>query len=219
MTRTRETVAAVIWLVIAGALVLLAFADKTKPAKDFFFHWSSFRDVLLNSLILFVIPALALTRASRELLGLVRPHELKRTTGYAGLTLVGVVVLNVVVSAFGHPGKEQGIAPDHWVPHHTGQFVANFIAIVLVVPFSEELFFRGAGFGLLARLYSVPGAIVLSGAMFGLAHGILLGIPPLAFLGMMFALMRATSGSIFPSIVLHGLYNAAGIVWMVTGHG
>ena len=51
-----------------------------------------------------------------------------------------------------HAGEEQGLAPDRWVDGRAGAFALNAVVIVLVVPFAEELFFRGLGVRVLAFL-------------------------------------------------------------------
>jgi len=48
--------------------------------------------------------------------------------------------------------------------------------------------------------------------MFGLVHGLVLGFLPLAVLGAGLALMRWTSDSTIPGIVLHGAYNSVAVL-------
>jgi membrane protease YdiL (CAAX protease family) len=214
VTVKRDTVRAIVWLSLTGLLIVSSFAtslsDK-KPDKTTFFDWSVPAGVLAEFVLLAGV-ALALTRGEhRELLALRKPVRLGRTALLALGTLVGTGVLSEVMSVFGDPDKEQGIAPTHWIHGHTLEFVASILAVSILVPIAEEAFFRGAGLGLLARVYSVPGAIVLSGCLFALIHGLVLGFLPLAFFGTMLALMRVTSGSLLPGILLHGAYNALAI--------
>jgi membrane protease YdiL (CAAX protease family) len=139
------------------------------------------------------------------------PKRVGRTALLAVGAVVGTLVLSSLMSLFGNLTKEQGVAPTHWIHGHTLQFVASVLAVSILVPIAEETYFRGAGVGLLSRVYSVQGAIVLSGCLFALIHGLLLGFLPLAFLGTMLALMRVTSGSLLPGILLHGAYNALAV--------
>jgi membrane protease YdiL (CAAX protease family) len=210
----RTNVRAVIWLSITGVLILSSFAqrlDDVKPDKMTFFDWNVPGGALAE-FVLLGIPALVLARADRDLLGLRKPTRLGRTTLLAVATVVGTGLLDALVSLFGDPSKEQALLPTHWIHGHTTEFVASVAAIAILVPLAEEGFFRGAGVGLLSRLYSVPGAVVLSGCLFALIHGLVLGFLPLAFLGTMLALMRVTSGSILPGILLHGAYNTLAVL-------
>ena len=215
MTMARDTVRAVIWLSLTGLLIVSAFVTSLadKPVdKTTFFDWTVPGDVLVELLLLGGV-ALALTRGEhRELLALRRPVRIGRTALLGLGALVGTGMLTAVMSHFGDLTKEQGITPNHWIHGHTTEFVASVLAVTVLVPIAEESFFRGAGVGLLSRIYSVPGAVVLSGCLFALIHGLLLGFVPLAFLGTMLALMRVTSGSLLPGILLHGSYNALAVL-------
>ena len=73
-----------------------------------------------------------------------------------------------------------------------------FTAVVLA-PLFEELIFRGALLPVLAtRLGALP-AVVLSALLFGLAHISIGELAPLTVLGMGLALVRLSSGRLFPA--------------------
>jgi membrane protease YdiL (CAAX protease family) len=214
---TRDTRRAVIWLSITGVLILNSFvATATRDSKadsTTFFDWTALAGGAAE-LVLLGIPALLLTRGEYgDLLGLRRPTRLGRTALLGLGAVLGVELLSALMSQFGDLNKEQGVAPTHWIAGHTLEFAFSLFAVAILVPLAEESFFRGAGVGLLARLYSVPGAVILSGCLFALIHGLVLGFLPLAFLGIMLALMRVTSGSILPGIVLHGAYNTLAVLY------
>lgn len=214
MRLSRDTVRAVIWLALTGLLVVNSFAASLTDKhvdKTTFFDWTVPENVLAE-LVLLAGASLFLTRGdARELLALHRPERLGRTALLALCAAGGTFLLTGLMSLFGDLDKEQGIAPTHWIHGHTPEFVASVLAVTVLVPIAEESYFRGAGVGLLSRLYSPWGAIVLSGCLFALIHGLVLGFLPLAFLGTMLALMRVTSGSLLPGILLHGAYNALAV--------
>ena len=85
------------------------------------------------------------------------------------------------------------------------------VAIVLAAPIGEELLFRGY---LVSRLSAsklgTTGAIWVSSLLFALAHlnYPLLGMAFIGGLGAALALVRIRSGSIWPSIGLHILWNS-----------
>lgn len=81
-----------------------------------------------------------------------------------------------------------------------------------IVPFAEELFFRGLVYGWLRARMPVWPAAILSGLGFGALHGIWWLIPALALLGIMLALIYERSGSIWSAVITHGLFNSFTVV-------
>ena len=77
-----------------------------------------------------------------------------------------------------------------------------------IVPFAEELFFRGLVYGWLRRRMSVWLAALVSGFGFAILHGVWWLIPALALLGVILALIYERSGSIWAAAITHGLFNS-----------
>jgi uncharacterized protein len=109
---------------------------------------------------------------------------------------------------------------DAWNPHQDLADSAalggwSFVAILalggLVIPFAEELLFRGVLFGALRRYGPVLAGLV-SATVFGLAHV----WPPLVLfafvVGVVHAWMRERSGSIWPAVISHAVVNTLSIV-------
>jgi membrane protease YdiL (CAAX protease family) len=82
----------------------------------------------------------------------------------------------------------------------------------IVAPFVEEVFFRGFVFAGLRRKWGWPKAAVASAALFALAHVAPTSILPIFVLGLIFAFLYQTSGSIWPGILMHILTNAVALV-------
>jgi membrane protease YdiL (CAAX protease family) len=129
--------------------------------------------------------------------------------------VAGTVVLSVVVSALLEPvlpaGEEQGLQPDVWRPDRVGAFVLNGIVVATVVPFAEELFFRGLG----CRAFLLFGSVVsvlATGLLFALAHGILVAVPALGIFGLLLGWLRLRSDSVWPCVLAHGVYNGVGVI-------
>jgi membrane protease YdiL (CAAX protease family) len=97
------------------------------------------------------------------------------------------------------------------VPGHIAAFVLSFLAVAVAAPIVEESMFRGLGFRLLAK-FGRTAAIVAVGVAFGLAHGIPEALPILIPLGAGLAWLRDRTDSIYPGMVLHGLFNAVQVV-------
>jgi membrane protease YdiL (CAAX protease family) len=77
----------------------------------------------------------------------------------------------------------------------------------MFTPFGEEILFRGVVANALNR-YGVFAGIVLSSIIFGLAHGVSVILPIAIMVGILSAILFRATGSVWPSVVLHGVYNA-----------
>lgn len=97
------------------------------------------------------------------------------------------------------------IAPDgfSWL-----SLLVTLIFVGALVPFAEELFFRGLVYGWLRARMPVAVAAVVSGLGFAVLHGVWWLIPALALLGIILALVYERSGSIWTAVVVHGLFNS-----------
>src|SRR5205823_4747409 len=149
----------------------------------------------------------------RELFALRRPRT-RWTIGGPILLLVGVSILNALLDPLLHPGKEQGLVPTHWQPSHAGAYAANAVVVVLVAPVVEELIFRGLGYSLLER-YGRLLAIVAVGIAFALAHGLIDAFPLLASLGAGLAWLRSKTGSVYPGMATHAIFNGIAVLSVI----
>ncbi len=128
--------------------------------------------------------------------------------------VVATTIVAIAVEPFLHGGEDQGLGADRWQPEHAGAFVANTLVLILLGPFAEELFFRGLGVRVL-MLYGGVVAILVTGVIFGLVHGVLGALPPLVLFGIGLAWVRLRSASIWPVYIGHAAYNALGVVALV----
>jgi uncharacterized protein len=79
----------------------------------------------------------------------------------------------------------------------------------VVGPIMEEIVFRGVFYGWLRARWGAPVGVTVSAAAFAAAHGIPLLLPALFVQGALFALVYERSGSLWPPIVMHGVFNVA----------
>ena len=101
-----------------------------------------------------------------------------------------------------------------------------FVAMaVLVAPLVEETLFRGYLYPMFARSFGITPAILLTGLLFGLMHGAQLGwtwslVAMLTMVGIIFTLVRARTGTVFASFLMHLGYNGLiSVAALVTTHG
>jgi membrane protease YdiL (CAAX protease family) len=152
-----------------------------------------------------------------DLLALRPPWRWGRAFALAVAVVVGIFVWEGVVSYLPlpqSPGKEQGITNVHWEPAHAGAFAANFVLFAVIAPFVEELTFRGAGQSLLRFLGRWP-SILLVGAAFGLAHGLVEALLVLVPFGIGLAWLRDRTNSVVPGMLVHALFNGAALAYIV----
>lgn len=87
-------------------------------------------------------------------------------------------------------------------------FLLSFLGGAIFTPFGEEILFRGVIANALNR-YGAFAGIVLSSIIFGLAHGLSVILPIAIMVGVLSGILFRATGSVWPSIVLHSVYNAA----------
>jgi membrane protease YdiL (CAAX protease family) len=106
---------------------------------------------------------------------------------------------------------------------HGGGFLLIAATTVLIVPFAEELFFRGLLFkGLVrvcapvtagrSRVAAVILAVVIDGLLFGLAHGEWVQLAGLAIFGMVLAAVSFRTGRLGMNMVSHASFNLVAIL-------
>ena len=82
------------------------------------------------------------------------------------------------------------------------------LTAVVLAPLFEETIFRGALLPVLAtRIGPLPG-VLLSALLFAMAHISVGELAPLTVLGVGLGLVRLRSGRLWPSVLMHGLWNA-----------
>jgi uncharacterized protein len=189
-----------------------------KPPKDLLYKWSTAAGTLFQfAIIAAIIYGIAgLSHDRRGVFALRRPTSW-RTAIKIGIGVgVGILILTLILTPLLEPGREQGVTPDTWQPEHAAAYVANGIVIVVVAPIVEELTFRGLGYSLLAR-YGRWVAVIGTGVAFALAHGLVDAFPLLAAFGFGLAYLRSRVDSVYPGIIVHGLFNAVALTVAVSG--
>ena len=214
------------WVAFVLTLTLLNYLGRyasDETPDDVAYQWASSVAIVVQfALMLGILLLIAKGLPKRELFALGRPNSWKRALGLALLCLVLIYVVSLaytgVLSLLGDfdPTEEQGLVPDEWDSSRAAPFVAFFLAVTFLAPFVEELTYRGLGFSLF-RPYGLTLAIVATGVLFGLTHGLLIGLPVLAFFGIVVGWLRARTGSVYPGILLHSAFNGIALLVSVSG--
>ena len=212
----------VAWLIFVLALTALAYAGRlgdTEPPEDIAYRYSyAIAAAVQYAVMLGILLLIARGLPARELFALRRPRSWPRALGLAAVALVAIWVVSAALSPFLDATEEQGLVPDEWDSSRAGAFAAFFVVVAFVAPAVEELTYRGLGFSLLAP-YGTTLAILATGVLFGLAHGLLVALPVLTFFGIAIGWLRARSDSIYPPMALHATFNATALIVSVAGLG
>lgn len=147
----------------------------------------------------------------RETFALRAPRSWRRALVIGAATLVAAYAVSYLEAGLiSGAGREQGV-PEFWDPTRVGAWVANLFAIAVFVPIFEESLCRGLGYALLEPL-GPPIAVAVTAVAFTLAHGVIVDIPVILATGIGLGYLRASTGSIYPCIALHGFFNGFGLV-------
>ena len=227
-TSPRRVGPLIAWLVFVGMLALIAYAGRLSGAEtpdDVAYQWSSsILGFIQYWFFLVVIVAIALISRMelREAFALRAPRSWPRALGLAVLALVviyvGAFVYEQVLSLFGDwsATDEQGLVPQGWDSSRAAPFIAFFLVVTLLAPVVEELTYRGLGISLLEP-WGAALAVIVTGVLFGAAHGLIVGFPILAFFGIVLGWLRVRTDSVLPGIVLHATFNGIALIAAVSG--
>ena len=209
-----------LWGSFVAAFATLSYSlrfTEGKPPKDLLYRWSTVvGNIFQFAIIAAIVYGIAGLGERRRLLALRRPTSWRLAIKIGIGIGIGMILLSYLLGPLLHPGQEQGITPDTWEPNHAAAYVANGIVIAVVAPIVEELTFRGLGYSLLVR-YGRWTAIALVGIAFGLAHGLVEAFPFLAAFGAGLAYLRSRVDSVYPGMIVHGLFNAVALTVAVSG--
>jgi uncharacterized protein len=98
--------------------------------------------------------------------------------------------------------------------------VIFFLTAAVAAPLFEEFFFRGFLLPSLTKYLPVWGAILVSAAVFGIAHLSLSEILPLTVLGTILGVVYTRTRNLLSSMLLHSLWNAGTLVsLLILGSG
>ena len=208
---SRGAIAA--WLAIAALLIALGFlgasTDEANPDILFDYAFAGASVVIYGILV-----GVALVIASRlghplEAAGL---KSFKwRWVGIAVGLILLVLILGQALEPLLHAGEKQGLEPEEWQPDRAAAFAFNALVVSTVVPFAEELFFRGVGVRAFLPFGGL-GAIAITALAFGLGHGLLVALPVLVPFGLVLGWVRLRADSVWPGVLAHGFYNGSALL-------
>ena len=217
--RTRMPGRLIAWLVFVLSLTALGYASRltgTDPPEDIAYRWSASIGALVQyGLMLAILLLIARGLPVRDAFALRRPASWPRALGLAVIALLAIWLAGAAMEPFLDANSEQGLVPDEWDSSRAAPFVAFFLTVAVIAPVVEELTYRGLGYSLLAP-YGAWVAVAVTGILFGASHGLLVALPILAFFGLVVGWLRMKTDSVYPSMILHGIFNGVALVVSVT---
>lgn len=156
-------------------------------------------------------------RAMLEALGLRRPailtsHVLRDIVVAAGVIFGASIAYDQILQRLHSPLRTNADVLLEQAKYQPYTVIATLLVAVLVAPLCEEIFFRGYLFpGLLRGLRPWP-AIAASALLFALAHADLGSSVLLIVMGVVLAVVRWRSRSLWPGVILHTLNNTIAFI-------
>jgi membrane protease YdiL (CAAX protease family) len=212
---TRRPARLAAWLLFVSLVALIGYVSRalgSEPPEDVLYRYSTAVGLVLQSaLFLGILLLITIGLPKRELFGLRQPASWGRALALAGAGLLLIFVLSIALSPVLDAGEEQGLLPEEWDSDRLVPYAVVGLSIATIGPLVEELMFRGVGFALLEP-YGKWVAIVGTGVLFGALHGLVIAFPVLAAFGIVLGWLRWKTGSVYPCVLLHGAFNAIGVL-------
>jgi membrane protease YdiL (CAAX protease family) len=213
-----------LWVLFVGAIAAINYAARFSGngagngnAHEEVYSYTTFvGGAILYAVWLGIVLLIAVDRFG--LLALRRPKSWGKALGLAAAVVVAIWAWEGIVSLLPlpeSPGQEQGITNVPWEPAHAGAFAANLFLFAVIAPLVEELTFRGEGQSLLLGVVGRTQTIFLVGLAFGLAHGLVDALVVLVPFGIALAWLRDRTDSVYPGMLVHGLFNGAALALIV----
>ena len=131
------------------------------------------------------------------------------------LLSIGItIVYTAVITAFGIDVLLPPELPDRL--DLEGVLPLAVVVIVLVGPFSEELFYRGFAYSGLASRWGFWPAAYASAGLFAVSHLHIGLLAPTFIAGMVFAWVYKRTGSLWPPVLAHSMQNALALAVAVS---
>ncbi|HVN68211.1 MAG TPA: type II CAAX endopeptidase family protein [Candidatus Binatia bacterium] len=211
------------WLLagFVAFLFVLAFVAGLKTSRipavtplefDFLIAFQFVVEGILLVLVLLALPPLS--KFSLRELGYRMPNRLA-----IGVALLGAVAMAIVANGgaslidyLAHSQHQQDIVQIFRELHDPTTIAIFAVFAVIFAPFAEETFFRVFFFNLGLRYGGFWAGAVLSGVLFGMAHGDLYAALPLALGGVVLCAVYYKTRNAIAPMISHALFNTLSIV-------
>lgn len=197
-----------VWFVVALTIVLVIYAGSMLQLKF------GLGGVFGTQLIILLVP-LAVVLYTKKDIRQTYGFRGAKPTGFVGafFVILGMYPLNIVLSYILISLFPQ--SADNVVTTFSsimdGNVVSVFLVIALAPAVCEEMMFRGLIYNSMKAKYRVSVAIAIVAVLFGIYHMSLVKFIPTGLLGLVLCYVAYKTGSIYPSMMMHFLNNAASV--------
>lgn len=139
-----------------------------------------------------------------------------------GTAVAGAIVMAIVVNGSAtlietlmHAKHDQKVVEMFKHVHDPGTLLFFAIFAIVLAPFAEETMFRIFAFNIGLRYRGFWFAAIVSGALFGLAHGDMVAALPLTLGGIVLASVYYRTRNAFSSMITHGLFNSLTVLALI----
>lgn len=133
------------------------------------------------------------------------------------LLLVGATIIVILTSFIGNSWENSKTAAIQQNVTFLTALIA-FVSAAVISPIYEEIFYRGFLYRWLRTRIGFTGALIISSLIFTIVHIPTYNVMPVNFFsGVIFALAYERTGSIWPSVVIHGLTNGVMVLLTIWG--
>jgi len=133
---------------------------------------------------------------------------------------VGAVIVSGAVEYLSDRYLHTNLAQDSntimVLPHRIDQLALGVFTVAILAPLTEEVYFRGIVLGWMRRHWGMAWAIALSSLVFGMMHlkwltpggtSGMVATAELVAMGILLALVAVRTGSLWTSVITHGVNN------------
>jgi membrane protease YdiL (CAAX protease family) len=172
---------------------------------------------ILVAIVLLVLPALS--KLSLAELGFRMPGRRELGTALVGAVAMALVANGgaTLIDYLAHSQHQQDIVEIFKTLHDSSTVAIFAVFAIVFAPFAEETLFRVLFFNLGLRYWGFWGGAVLSGVLFGMAHGDLYALIPLTLGGMVLCGVYYRTRNAWAPMVSHALFNALSIAALLFG--
>lgn len=208
----------VVVLLIAGTLVI-ELAGRVPNNRILYDPWTNIAGLAAYAALVAGTLWAARPAGGAAAIGFRLPQHPKRAFALAGAVLVTGLVAAASLEPLLHGAKSQGLTPRRFPggAEATIGLALTAIVIVVIAPFAEELFFRGALTGALAQRLGAFTPLA-SGAIFGAAHLEPRAFPALFVLGALLGWLYMRTRSLFPGVAVHAANNLLALLAALLAH-
>ena len=169
-------------------------------------------ELVFAAIVLRALPSLS--KFSLRELGFRVPDLRAIAGGIVGAIAMAIVAngLASLIDLVAHSKHQQDVVEIFQSLHDPGALAFFAFFAIVLAPFAEETFFRVFFFNLGMRYWGFWGGSILSGLLFGMAHGDLYAAIPLALAGMLLCYVYYRTRNAWASMISHSIFNSLTIV-------